>query len=141
MNWGKGITIALVAFIGFIVFLGVTLMSKNVDLVSEDYYQQEINYEDQINAKVNASKLTKSITVDQDEDFLIVSIPEGAFEHIELFLKRPNNDKKDLSFKISDTRTYLIEKSKLTKGNYNARINFLHEKKECQVETSIYINK
>ena len=34
MNWGKGITIALVLFIGFIVTLGVILMRQDVDLVA-----------------------------------------------------------------------------------------------------------
>ena len=141
MNWGKGIIIAMVAFVGFIVVLATILMSKNVDLVAEDYYQKEISYEEEINAKKNANALQDQIKLAQDENFLIVSVPEGDFREIKLELKRPNNDKQDLEFEIEGTRTYLIEKAKLNQGMYDAKFTFQHENQPCQVETDIYVNK
>jgi len=53
MNWGKGITIVMVAFIGFIITLVTILMSNKIDLVSEDYYQKEIKFEDEIASAKN----------------------------------------------------------------------------------------
>lgn len=141
MNWGKGIIVVMVAFVGFIVVLATILMSKNVDLVAEDYYQKEISYEDEITAKKNANALEDQIKLAQDDDFLIVSVPEGNFTEIKLELNRPNNDKQDLEFEIKGTRTYLIEKTKLSQGMYDAKFTFQHEDEPCQVETDIYVTK
>lgn len=141
MNWGKGIIAALGAFIVFIVVLGTVMMSTNVDLVADDYYQQEISYEDEISAKKNANALAESIEINQDKDFLIVSVPEGPYNDIKLSLDRPNDDNKDLEFNIEGTKTFLIEKNKLQKGVYNTRLTFSHDDKPCQEESSIYVNK
>lgn len=132
---------ALIAFVGFIVILATILMSKNVDLVSEDYYQKEITYEDQIQAKKNANRLAETVKISQNDKFVIVSVPEGPFTDVELSLDRPNNDAKDMLFPIEGTKTFLIDKTKLDRGMYNAKITFSHEDKPCQEETSIYVEK
>ena len=53
MNWGKGVTIAFILFVGFIMFMVVGAFRENFDLVSDDYYLEEINYQDKINQKAN----------------------------------------------------------------------------------------
>ena len=45
MSLGKGIIIAMTGFIGFILYLVFTLMSKNTDLESVDYYKKEIEFQ------------------------------------------------------------------------------------------------
>jgi len=141
MNWGKGITIALVLFIGFIVALGTILMRQNVDLVAEDYYQQEIDYETQISAESNAKKLEKTPQITQDEDYFMVQIPEGDFKKVTVDLKRPNNSDKDLSFDILGTKSFLLEKSKLDEGQYQIILRYEFEGKPCQEKSMIYIKK
>ena len=39
MNWGKGVTIAFVLFVGFIMFMVVGAFRQNFDLVADDYYK------------------------------------------------------------------------------------------------------
>ena len=41
MNWGKGILIGVGLFMGFILFLVISLMTHRVDLESEDYYEKD----------------------------------------------------------------------------------------------------
>ena len=53
MSWGKGIAIALTVFILFIATLVTIIIRQKVDLVSEDYYTQEINYQQEIDG-INA---------------------------------------------------------------------------------------
>ncbi len=141
MNWGKGITIALVLFIGFIVCLGTILMRQNVDLVAEDYYQQEINYESQISAESNAKKLEDKPIFTQEDNYFIVTVPEGDFTKITLDLKRPNNSDKDLQFDIVGTKMFMIEKSKLDAGQYSLELRYEFEGKPCQQKTSVFIQK
>jgi len=141
MNWGKGITIALVLFIGFIVCLGTILMRQNVDLVADDYYQQEIQYETQISAESNARKLDEKPGLSQTDAHFIVSVPEGKFEQITLNLKRPNDSDKDLQYKIAGTKMFMIDKNELDKGQYDAELRYEFKGKLCQQKTTVYIQK
>ncbi len=141
MNWGKGITIALVLFIGFIVTLGVILMRQDVDLVAEDYYQQEIEYEAQISAESNAKKLEKKPAFTQDDNYFIVNIPEGKFSKMTLDLSRPNNSDKDQQFEIVGTRMFMVEKSQLDVGQYGIALRYEFEGKPCQQKSSVFIKK
>lgn len=141
MNWGKGITIALILFIGFIVTLGTILMRQDVDLVAEDYYQQEINYETQIRAESNAKKLDKKPTFVQNDGYLIVQIPEGEFTKMTLDLKRPNNRAKDQKLEIEGTKTFMIEKNTLEMGQYGLELRYEFEGKPCQQKITVFIQK
>ena len=48
MNWGKGIFIFYSLFVVAILSVVYFAFTQEVNLVSEDYYQQEIAYESQI---------------------------------------------------------------------------------------------
>ena len=58
-TWGHGVIIALACFIIFICTLIFTVeFSKNTfDLVTDNYYEEEINYQQEIDATNNASLL------------------------------------------------------------------------------------
>ena len=54
INWGTGIVIAIVAFIGFILYFVITMSTDKTysyDLVTDKYYQQELKYQQEIDAK------------------------------------------------------------------------------------------
>lgn len=124
MNWGKGIAIAMGLFITFIIVLTSTMMSKQVDLVSENYYQQEINYQDEIDAVQSGAQLEpiKSYVEDQ---FLVFRIPDStAAKSIAVQLSRPNDSKLDQTFVIEGTKLYLFPLEQLKKGSYTARYAF-----------------
>jgi hypothetical protein len=140
MNWGKGIVIVLGSFMIFILILAVTMMRQNVNLESDDYYKKEINYEQEITAMRNANKLDEKIKVQVTEDYVMIQVPqEGKYASIQVFLQRPDNNKLDKTFTFNDTRSFLIEKSKLTKGVYNVEISYTLEGKMYLQKESLYI--
>lgn len=123
MNWGRGLTIAMICFMSFISILIIILMSNKVDLVSEDYYQQEIAYDDEIVARNNWINNYDNVVISENENHLLVVLPkmEGV-TNFEMELNRPNDNKDDLRFHIAGTSTYLIDRNKLKKGVYTYRI-------------------
>lgn len=140
MNWGKGIVIGMALFMGFIIFLVVNLMMHKVDLVSEDYYKNEINYGTEISALRNNDQLSSQITLESQTDYVVVKIPqESNFSGIQLILSRPDNEKLDRSFKIEGTKTFLIPKKDLIKGAYNVELRFDSSNKKCLKKDKIYI--
>jgi hypothetical protein len=139
MNWGKGIVIGMVTFMGFITFLVVGLMMNKVDLESEDYYKREINYEQEIKAQENANNLEAKIEISSNKEFVVVKVPEGEFQEIELHLTRPNDKKMDKRFKIQGTKSFLIDKKELEKGVYTVELSYMVNNKPCLQKESVSI--
>ena len=125
MNWGKGIAVALGAFIIFILVLAIKLMTTNVDLVTPDYYEREINYSQEMDAVQNSENLNEKITLSFNDDHLVVKIPQNLkAKNIELKLIRNNNEKLDKNYKIENTNTFLIDKKELVMGHYDMEIYY-----------------
>ena len=142
MNWGKGLTIAIIAFMSFILYMVITLMTKgNADLVSEDYYKKEIEYEKEITALKNSENATEKVTINDKGEFIVFQFPTTKeIDNIEIHLLRPNNDKADLTFSEKDTKNVMIEKKKLEKGIYKASIKYDSEEQPFLQKEELNIN-
>ena len=142
MNWGKGLTIAIIAFMSFILYMVITLMTKgNADLVSEDYYKKEIEYEKEITALKNSENATEKVTINNKGEFIVFQFPTTKeIDNIEIHLLRPNNDKADLTFSEKDTKNVMIEKKKLEKGVYKASIRYDSEGQPFLQKAELNIN-
>ena len=142
MNWGKGLTIAIIAFMSFILYMVITLMTKgNADLVSEDYYKKEIEYEKEITALKNSENTTEKVTINDKGEFIVFQFPiTKEIDNIEIHLLRPNNDKADLTFSEKDTKNVMIEKKKLEKGIYKASIKYNSEGQPFLQKAELNIN-
>lgn len=136
MNWGKGIIIAMGAFMSFILFMVFTLMSKSTDLESEDYYKKEIEYEQEMNALINASQLKVHAKIDLTEEYVVVVLPtKEQVSNVQIALFRPDNKKKDKLLNENNSKTIMIAKNTLLKGRYNVAIKYeVNGKKILQKE-------
>lgn len=136
MNWGKGIIIAMGAFMSFILFMAFTLMSKSTDLESEDYYKKEIEYEQEMNALKNASQLKEHAKIDLTEEYVLVVLPtKEQVSNVHITLFRPDNKKKDKLLNEKNSKTIMIAKNTLLKGRYNIAIKYeVNGKKILQKE-------
>ncbi len=129
MNWGKGIAIALILFVGFIVTLVTIIVSQDVDLVSEDYYAKEMSYQDEING-IQAGNDEPKITVIKKREQVVVTVPETTnAKSIVLNFYRANNKDLDKEFTINNTKMLVIPKSDFQKGNYSVRAEYIKEGK------------
>jgi hypothetical protein len=139
MNWGKGIAIALALFMSFIIYLGVTLMSQDVDLETEDYYLREMAYDEEIKAIKNANSGEKIKVKNEDEQIVVVIPSDADYRDVLIEFNRPNNDKMDKEFKMEGTKTMVIAYDMLQKGKYNLTITYLSDGKPCLQKEEIYI--
>ncbi|WP_343631126.1 FixH family protein [Fluviicola sp.] len=123
MNWGKGIIIGMALFMAFILLLVSILMRQNIDLVEEDYYTRELNYDDQFNAqKVYASAIEK-ISIESKSDSLLIYFPKDfQSEEVKVSFQRPNDKNKDVSFMIVPIEKVIIPTSSFPKGLFNCTI-------------------
>ena len=143
-NWGTGIVIAIVAFMGFILYMVITMSTDkkfSYDLVTEKYYQQELGFQDEINAEKNALELKEKVTVKRTEEGLKIEFPkEFSSEEIKgkVFLYRPSNKQLDFEIPISISNTYLlVPEKRLLDGRWNINISFKYNNKEYLIKKEI----
>ncbi|MCO5261094.1 MAG: FixH family protein [Crocinitomicaceae bacterium] len=139
MNWGKGLAIAMVLFVGFILTLTITMMSKKSDLEDEDYYAREVNYEQEIQAFKNAAQYGVATIENADESIVVnfsdnIQLSEGKVVFI-----RPNNAKLDKTFYFENGNSFVIPKSKLEPGRYSMEIIYKVDNQDCLQKEDITI--
>ncbi|WP_283640798.1 FixH family protein [Mesonia mobilis] len=129
LNWGVGIVITIACFIGFIMFFVIKMSTDKKydhDLVTEEYYKQELAYQDQIDAQQNSARLAKNIQVEVTAEGIQILFPSEK-QNIkgEVSLYRPSNKKLDLEIPISlENQQMLIPAEKLVEGKYKLSINW-----------------
>ncbi len=133
VNWGTAIVIAFVGFIGFIMYFVVNMATDDKydhDLVVEDYYQQELAFQTDIDKEKNAKKLATNITWKKTNEGIVFTFPkELNIENIKgtVFLYRPSNKHLDIETPISlSNHNLLIPDNRLLDGRWNIKIDWQH---------------
>lgn len=100
MDWGKGILITIIAFVGFMMTLVViSVRQDDIHLVAENYYEKEIKYQDQIEREKAATKLGREVMVyDSPSKSMVLDLPVGAKGNLQLF--RPSDARLDQEFEL-----------------------------------------
>lgn len=140
MNWGKGILIAMIAFMVFIIVMVIGFFSHRVDLESEDYYTREMAYEQEIQFLNNANSLSEGALISVQDGHVVVKLSEKyTYSEVELVLKRPDDSKNDQLFKIEDTRTFIVPAETLRDGKYLVELSYIADDKPCLQKDEIYL--
>lgn len=140
MNWGKGITIAIVLFIGYIMSMVVIMISTSNDLVEDNYYEEGVNFEKKIQAIRNSKALKDKIIISVDNEFLSIEFPsEVIMDSVisgTIHLYRPENGNLDRHFSFSTKagNTQLIPINKIEKGNYKLLLSWKTNESDYFVE-------
>ena len=147
-NWGTGIVIAMVLFMAFIlqfVYRASMVSKYEHSLVSEDYYKDEIHYQEEIDKVNKANALKENISVIQNENGLLIRFPK-EFEASGLsgtvYFKRLSNEKLDFSKDIKDNlsdNTIFISDEQLVDGKWELKIDWkVKEESYLYKETLFY---
>lgn len=143
-NWGTGITIVIIAFMGFILFMVFKASNTKSDLYAKDYYNQEINYQTKIDALYNAEKLKGKIIITQEKEQIIIAYPSDFKEKKligNIYFFKPDNAVFDKVFEIKAVQNkQYLPKENLTIGWYQVKINWESENVNYFVEKHIQIN-
>lgn len=104
MNWGYKILTVYVVFIAGIVTLVYKSSVQNQDLVVHDYYDQELKYQDKIDAIVRTKNLTTPVQCTVEEGNVIINFPgemKGREINASVLLYYPTDEKKDIQKQLS----------------------------------------
>ena len=131
ISWPTGIIIAIMAFVVFILSFvyRVTFMAEyDHHLVSEEYYKDELNYQQEIDKLNNAAILKENITLDKVDNGLLISFP-SKFDPSQISglisFKRLSNNKIDFQVPIKlQASKYLRSDNILVDGRWDVKIEW-----------------
>lgn len=131
ISWPTGIIIAIASFVIFIlsfVYKVTFLPEYDHHLVSDNYYMDELNYQQEIDKQNKGLNLKENVTIKKVTEGLLISFPsEFDFSKITgiIEFKRLSNDKIDFSLPINlETNQVLIKDETLVAGRWDVKVEW-----------------
>ncbi len=126
-NWGTGIALTLILFVGLMSFMVYKAMQQDFDLVTEDYYAEELDYQNIINQKTNALQLTDSASLNMVETAIMLNLPkdlEGKTKSFTALMYCEQEADNDFTFQHQGTtdNSFAIPFKKITSGKWIAKV-------------------
>lgn len=133
-NWGTGIVLAMLGFIGFILYFVITMSTNKKyshDLVTEDYYAKEMAYQKEIDAETNTHNLIKKIVSKRVSNGWQLRFPkEFDTDQIKgtIVLYRPSNQQLDFELPLVFTdHVFRIPDNSLIQGRWNIIMEWVYQ--------------
>jgi hypothetical protein len=124
LNWGHYIIIAYVLFAAMLTHFMIKGARNQNDLVTADYYNQEVKYQQRID-DVQRAEILGAIELIRTADGLCIQFPEGidASATGELHLYKPDNAKLDLvqPINLNETAQHCISASQIASGLWSVK--------------------
>ena len=129
MNWGTKI---IILYSGFVIIVLVSVffaMTQRVDLVTDNYYEKEIKYQEQIDKLQRTKALKEKTIIILEENKIRIKFPitpEKNNPKDFILLYRPSDPSKDINIIISaDSFGFQsVSTEKLAKGFWKIKLNW-----------------
>ena len=145
INWGTGITIAIILMISGMLTLVYFATRQNFDLVEKDYYQKGINFQEQIDRKKHAFELDEQPTFSVVDDLISLEFPSLFIDQTiegQVHIYSPVNADNDLivDLRLDESMKQIINIDKLKKGRYTIKLNWTADHIDYYLEKTITTN-
>ena len=143
-TWGHGIVVALASFMIFILSMLFLFPNgqKNSEMVTEHYYEEELEYQSVIDSKKRADDLAEKPSFSQDTKGMKITFPTGnnnSNTEIKFVLNRSDDQNLDIkkTVKLEANNSFLIPANVLVKGNYTLRLNWVKDKIDYRLDYDV----
>jgi hypothetical protein len=144
-SWGTGILIFIIVFI---LLNGVVILfslNQKVDLVTTNYYEKELKFQQDIDKQNNALPIADSIQITVNDAIIQITFPVEHANQIEngnLFFYRPSDSKLDfkIELKLNKNGEQLFDAKTFVKGLWNVTFEWEENKRGYQITKSFYVD-
>jgi hypothetical protein len=145
INWGTKIVILYSGFVLLIVTLVWKSTHTKVDLVSEDYYTQEVNFQKKLDAHTNSARLSHKPIAGITADAILVFFPQefsGKGLSADVQLYNPSNAALDKSFTALGMRDGRIEipRKDIVPASYIIKLSWSAEGRDYYEEMPVKLS-
>lgn len=144
MNWGWKIVILYGSFVAMMVTLVVLSSQQDIPLVTEDYYEKDLEYETQMKRMTNSKQLKEDVVVKYDAKAQEIKIqfPKemGEIEG-EILCFRPSQEGIDFTLNLEDLENNSTQfgTSEMLNGRWKIKITWEGDGEIYYKETTVYI--
>jgi len=144
MNWGKSIVVAFAVFITLIATMVTISMRKDVNLVSKDYYVQEIAYQAHIDKQENGKyRGNMELTHEEASQRLSMKLNSSKAAHIrgEVYFFRPSDSALDKKFPIGldAAGTQYIPLEEMQQGLWKVKVSWNDGNEDYFMEKTVIL--
>lgn len=143
-TWGHGIILALGSFIVFILSMLFLFPNgqKNSEMVTDKYYEEELEYQSVIDAKKRADSIKEKPAFSQNAEGIRLTFPKNinnTNSDIKFVLNRSDDQNLDVkrSEKLDANQSFLIPAKVLIKGNYTLRLMWTTNKTDYRLDYDV----
>lgn len=143
-NWGFGILIAIILFMGTTVVLVTISMHQKTDLVTDHYYEKTLKYQNQIDMEKRTAKFVKELEITNENNEVNIKFPD-EFKKVpikgELYFYRPSDAANDFSvpLQIDQKGSQVISSAKMKNGFWQVKVEWVMAKEKYYCEKSLMI--
>lgn len=143
-SWGTGIVLTFVLFFAGIAVLVVIAFSNRVDLVRDDYYEETLQHERQLDRQRRSAAMPEKVAIGADASGVRVRFPaaldRGAIAGtIELY--RPADGRRDFKVPVSpdSAGVQLVPASSLEPGLWRVKLRWTYAGAEFYDEDAVMV--
>lgn len=147
ISWG---IIILLLYSGFVLLVLIMVMfsfTQRVDLVTDNYYEKEIRYQEQIDKINRTNQLSEKLSFQINGRVVLIKFPnkpEPDNPTNQIYFYRPSNSNYDRVVKVvvdqSNLQKIELNKEKFSKGFWRVRINWVSEGVAYYEEKEFFLN-
>jgi hypothetical protein len=141
MNWGYRIFFSFIVFIAIIITMVVISMNQDINLVAEDYYKQEIAYQDQIERIRRTSSLEKQpeISYDTQSGMVTIEFFSESVESGDILFFRPSDSNQDklIAFPSAADGKVIVPVKGWHSGLWKVKLNWSESGEEYYFEKDL----
>lgn len=143
-TWAHGIIVAMLSFMLFILgmIFYFTQNWQNAEMVSDNYYEEELNYQQIIDAKNRADALPEQPRYEQTSQGVKLLFPKSfsnanATYHFDLYRTDDKNLDIKKDFQLEADNTFTIPNEVLVPGHYTLKLHWKQEGQDYQKDYDI----
>ena len=129
ISWGTGIVIGIVVFVVISITMTIIFMTQDVSLVSDNYYEKSLVYQDEIDNQNRTKSLDEQVKINFNGEVINILFPSTYLDKNisgEIYFYRPSNSKLDfkLPLELIEEGNQLILVKNFEKGFWRMKLNW-----------------
>jgi hypothetical protein len=129
LNWGHKLIGVFLIFVGMMSYLVFRCVKTNYDLVSTEYYKEELSYQQVIDGASRANQLGNNISISQTGSEVILHLPNEmkntAVKGTAWFYYAPDAKRdRNITLNLNAEGEQSINSSMFFPGNYTVKIKW-----------------
>lgn len=144
LSWGKRIAMLYIGFVALVAVMITMSMRQKIELVSPDYYDRELVFQNKIDEMNNANALSERVSHVITDNAFVIQFPaqfKGSALSGDVLFFRPSDASKDFktALVLNQAGEQTVDLKMLSKGMYKMQISWKVNEIPYFVEETVVI--